>query len=218
MSITCRATSTSRRSCRCRTPLSAPTRCRRGSPAWRDSPAPASASRSSTRASGPATARSRAASSLRRISCPTPRWAGTGDRRDKRRSLRARHAHRRDDRRPLAVSAGLDAADAVPRRRAGRPSHQPARHRRRRHGQGQRRDRRHPVGHPESEALQHPRHQPVAGGPGRAVLRGRPDVRSRRARGTRGHRRRGGVGQPGQRRRGAQRARARRVSRASTRT
>ena len=127
--------------------------------ASRSSPARASASRSSTRASGPATARSPAASSIRRISSAT---ATSAAKLRQRRPLRARHAHRRDHRGQLAVSAGLDVSDAVPRRRAWRPSHQPARDRRRRHGQGQRRDGRHRLGHPEPQALQHPRHQPVA--------------------------------------------------------
>ena len=78
------------------------------------------------------------------------------------RPLRPRHAHRRDDRGQLSPPAGPDVADAVPRRRAGRSSDQPARYRRRRHGQGELCDGRHRLGHPQPQALQHPRDQPVA--------------------------------------------------------
>ena len=70
--------------------------------------------------------------------------------------------------------AGLDRSDAVPRRGAWRQPHQPARHRRRRHRQGEQRDRGDPLGHPEPRTLQHPRHQPVARRAGRGVLQARP--------------------------------------------
>ena len=207
-SITCRATSRSRRSCRSPTRRSAPTRCRPVLRACRVSPAPASASRSSTRASGRATARSPAASSLRRISSAI-RSRPCEDRKDA-------YGHGTHIGATIAGSSPYpqDSTEQTPFRGVAPGAHldQPARHRRGRHRQGQRRHRRDRLGDPAPQALQHPRHQPLARWSGRADLRGRSDVRGRRARRARGHRRRGGGGQPGQRRRGAQRARAHRVS------
>ena len=174
----------------------------------------ASASRSSTRASGPATARSPGAWSSQRISSATTRRATPGHRASGLKDDPYGHGTHIGATSRAARRIPQDSTSQTPFRGVAPGANLISLRVIGADGTGKASDVIDAIewAIQNRQALQHPRHQPVARRAGRAVLPGRPDVRGRRARGARGHRRRGGGGQSRQGRRREQRVRADRVA------